>query len=185
MTQQGPNDWFEGGEKPLSKISLDPAKRQVWQNAFYERSAVNDSSAGASMAEEASVPRTKQSSSPNPTISSLPVSSTTAVLNTSTPVPHDTTVRPSLTDPPNLDLPPLQKGETYSSTSYKIRIVGQHIASQLELHRKEGKKAPLMVGLQGPQGCGKTTLCDALLGYLREAPRSLKVAVLSLDGELL
>lgn len=72
--------------------------------------------------------------------------------------------------------------------------MGHHIAQQLEQHKADKKKGPLMVGLQGPQGCGestsrsalslgKTTLCNALLTYLQEAPRSLKIAVLSLDGE--
>jgi hypothetical protein len=52
--------------------------------------------------------------------------------------------------------PPLKDGETYISTSYKARIMGSHIAKHLESHRSEGKKGPLMVGLQGPQGCGKS-----------------------------
>ena len=52
--------------------------------------------------------------------------------------------------------PPLENGETYISTSYKARIMGSHIAKHLESHRSEGRKGPLMVGLQGPQGCGKS-----------------------------
>jgi hypothetical protein len=54
--------------------------------------------------------------------------------------------------------PTLQAGETYISTDYKGRLMGDHIAKQLEVHRAEGKKGPLMVGLQGPQGCGASTL---------------------------
>ena len=50
--------------------------------------------------------------------------------------------------------PPLEGNETYISTEYKGRILADHIAQQLERHRKEGKQGPLMVGLQGPQGCG-------------------------------
>ena len=52
------------------------------------------------------------------------------------------------------DLPPLEGEETYASTSYKSRIIGLHIEDQLERHRNEGILGPLMVALQGPQGCG-------------------------------
>jgi hypothetical protein len=54
--------------------------------------------------------------------------------------------------------PPLEDDETYISTDYKGRIISHHIGSQLERHRAEGKKGPLMVGLQGPQGCGEISV---------------------------
>ncbi|EIW69512.1 hypothetical protein TREMEDRAFT_17516, partial [Tremella mesenterica DSM 1558] len=38
---------------------------------------------------------------------------------------------------------------------------------------------PLFVGLQGPQGCGKTTLCDQMISHLSSL--GWKTAVLSLD----
>lgn len=78
-------------------------------------------------------------------------------------------------------LPPLEPGESYSSTSYKTRDIGARILSYHKEHVAKGNKGPLMVGLQGPQGCGRATLCDAFLDWLRV--EGLRVAVVSLDGE--
>lgn len=75
-----------------------------------------------------------------------------------------------------------------------MRIIADHIAEQHKLHRTNGSTAPLFVGLQGPQGCGKfvilaelipgkTTLCDTLVARLKET-FGLSTAVLSLDGML-
>ncbi|ODN73525.1 hypothetical protein L202_08026, partial [Cryptococcus amylolentus CBS 6039] len=83
-------------------------------------------------------------------------------------------------------LPPLREGETHASTSYKVRIIGDFLADQVVEWKKgeEGdkgeKKGPLMVGLQGPQGCGKTTLTGALVDYLKDE-KGLVGAVLSTD----
>lgn len=84
------------------------------------------------------------------------------------------TSAPQSTSPP----PPLA-GETYASTSYKARLVAAHIASQLKQHRASGSTEPLLVGMQGPQGSGKTTLCDGLRGRL--AAEGIHCEVLSLD----
>lgn len=70
----------------------------------------------------------------------------------------------------------LLSGETIASTTYKARLIASHIASQAS----GSSTKPLMVGLQGPQGCGKTTVCNALLEELRQT-HSLRTAVLSLD----
>lgn len=72
-----------------------------------------------------------------------------------------------------------QDGETASSTSYKVRIISDFLTKFHKDHKSAGKRGPLMVGLQGPQGCGKTTLCDALVGELKS--QGLVAAVLSLD----
>lgn len=40
---------------------------------------------------------------------------------------------------------------------------------------------PLFIGVQGPQGIGKTTITTSLLATLSAPPHSLKLAVLSLD----
>src|SRR5687767_2142713 len=45
--------------------------------------------------------------------------------------------------------------------------------------RAREKSAPLTVGIQGPQGAGKTTLCKLLQCVLGEA--GLRVATLSID----
>lgn len=69
----------------------------------------------------------------------------------------------------------LKAGETAASTSYKARLIASHIARYVE-----PTKRPLMVGLQGPQGCGKTTVCNAIIAELKDS-HGLSTAVLSLD----
>lgn len=93
----------------------------------------------------------------------------------------------------------LLSGETSASTSYKARLITRHILQCLEQHRETGTTEPLMVALQGPQGeyghsilvsrltmhhyvgCGKTTVCAALLNTLASSPHNLRVAAFSLD----
>lgn len=53
------------------------------------------------------------------------------------------------------NLPSLLDDEDYSSTSYKVRIIADYLADQVTKHKSKGNKGPLMVGLQGPQGCGE------------------------------
>lgn len=69
----------------------------------------------------------------------------------------------------------IRAGETAASTSYKARLIASHVAQ----HASSSKR-PLMVGLQGPQGCGKTTVCNALIAELQSS-HGLTTAVLSLD----
>ena len=48
--------------------------------------------------------------------------------------------------------------EDTTTTAYKSRIIGGHISKQLYKHKLQhvgADRPPLMVGLQGPQGCGK------------------------------
>jgi hypothetical protein len=54
----------------------------------------------------------------------------------------------------------LLEEETTSSTSYKARLIGDHILRHLLEHRENAatsgssSSGPLMVAMQGPQGCG-------------------------------
>jgi hypothetical protein len=43
-------------------------------------------------------------------------------------------------------------GETTASTTYKARLIAQHIVRCLVEHKNAGHHEPLMVALQGPQG---------------------------------
>lgn len=57
-----------------------------------------------------------------------------------------------------------------------------HILKHYELYRKERKQSqPMIVGISGCQGSGKTTLCDTLSHLLKEAPYNLRVVNFSLD----
>jgi hypothetical protein len=122
---------------------------------------------------------------PEPATTAPPAAATAIATGTATAaavaVAATTAPTASTTTPSSTSLPPLEYGETYSSTSYKARNVGERILEYRKTHLSSGSKGPLMVGLQGPQGCGKTTLCDALLDWLRA--KGLRVAVLSLDGK--
>ncbi|KAI5480164.1 hypothetical protein MNV49_001490 [Pseudohyphozyma bogoriensis] len=69
-----------------------------------------------------------------------------------------------------------------------VQLVTEFIVSQLALHRQAAtSKAsgtvvpPLFVGVQGPQGCGKSHLTALLPAALCASPHSLRVASLSLD----
>ncbi|PWN41968.1 P-loop containing nucleoside triphosphate hydrolase protein [Ceraceosorus guamensis] len=81
-------------------------------------------------------------------------------------------------------------------SSHKVRLIAEHIVKQVARHRSEalalssrgsssnaGSHAikPLLVGMQGPQGSGKTTLTSQLLDELRTARYDLRAAVFSLD----
>lgn len=60
-----------------------------------------------------------------------------------------------------------------------------HVLAHLANHRARvspgSTSPPLMVGVQGPQGSGKTFLSSLLADTLRATPHSLSVAVLSID----
>ena len=131
-------------------ISLDPAKRSSWESTLKEASAKSAMPVKA-VTEPASeaTPKAPVVSAPEP-----PPEPDSAPLPTEKTTSGETlpTVSSSTgTD----DLPPLADGETHASTSYKVRLIAHHIGEQLDDHRISGSKTPLMVGLQGPQGCGK------------------------------
>ncbi|ORY88417.1 P-loop containing nucleoside triphosphate hydrolase protein [Leucosporidium creatinivorum] len=65
-----------------------------------------------------------------------------------------------------------------------VELVGQFVLAQLEQHRAHASRGvvpPLFVGVQGPQGCGKSHLTALLPAFLQAAPHSLRTATLSLD----
>ena len=144
-------EWLKGQDKAPLPISLDPSRRSSW-----EQKAAS-SKTGPTAEQPASAP----SEEPLTTTAVLEDSSSTQANRAATDVKtvDPTSSAPKRTDEekaPSAALPPLEGDETYASTSYKGRIIAHHIGQQLEVHRNEGKKGPLMVGLQGPQGCGES-----------------------------
>lgn len=61
---------------------------------------------------------------------------------------------------------------------YYLPVYGW-VCAQLEQHRASGKSGPLVVGISAVQGCGKSTLCEALQVALEA--EGLKAASLSID----
>lgn len=66
-----------------------------------------------------------------------------------------------------------------------VYAMANHVSNCLEAHRARfstwSNHPPLFVGVQGPQGSGKTFLTSHLRSLLAEPPCSLSVAVLSID----
>jgi len=64
-----------------------------------------------------------------------------------------------------------------------IRYMVQHVLNQLDKHRSRfaSNPAPLILGVQGPQGSGKTFLTTRLRDVLSGNPHQLGVALLSID----
>lgn len=61
-----------------------------------------------------------------------------------------------------------------------------HILTHYELYKEDRlkrglKRQPMIVGVSGCQGSGKTTLCDTLVHLLKEEPYNLRVVNFSLD----
>jgi D-glycerate 3-kinase len=59
--------------------------------------------------------------------------------------------------------------------------MSHHVLTHLSKHRSRHSNAPLIVGVQGPQGSGKTYLTTRLRDTLTADPHKLAVAVLSID----
>jgi pantothenate kinase-related protein Tda10 len=70
----------------------------------------------------------------------------------------------------------MENGEDMST--YKARIISKHIRECLTDFK--GKR-PMLVGMQGPQGSGKTTATESVKKRLQGS--GCRVAVFSLDGE--
>lgn len=66
-----------------------------------------------------------------------------------------------------------------------VQHMAQHVLDQLQAHRSRCppslRPTPLFVGVQGPQGSGKTFLTSRLRAYLSSPPHALAVTVLSID----
>lgn len=193
IPEQDAKAWFDGGDSRPLPVSLDPTRRGEWDKRLGAYSPAPASSTTKSNVQPTSDPSPNMAK-PDPESEARAVSpepspepkspathapkaagGTTASTSASgKPGAESPGTDPSISD----GLPKPRDGEDYTSTSYKVR----NICERLEQYRKEhvkDHKGPLMVGLQGPQGCGKTTLCDALLQHLQDT--GLKVAVLSLD----
>ena len=67
---------------------------------------------------------------------------------------------------------------TDTVASLAINHILQYIASEKALGLG---LSPLFVGLQAPQGCGKTTLAHSLRTELASAPHSLRIVTFSID----
>ncbi|KAG9312122.1 hypothetical protein JVU11DRAFT_7410 [Chiua virens] len=71
------------------------------------------------------------------------------------------------------------------ATPPAVRTMASHISDCLKAHRTRfsahSRYPPLFVGVQGPQGSGKTFLTSRLRSLLADPPYSLSVAVLSID----
>ncbi|KAH7927448.1 P-loop containing nucleoside triphosphate hydrolase protein [Leucogyrophana mollusca] len=66
-----------------------------------------------------------------------------------------------------------------------VSHMAEHVLRQLQAHRShfspDVRPRPLLVGVQGPQGSGKTFLTSHLRSQLISPPHELSVAVLSID----
>ena len=68
--------------------------------------------------------------------------------------------------------------EAGDMAGYLARVSTEHIKKCLASYKG---KHPMIVGMQGPQGSGKTTACEKVRARLEG--EGCKVAVFSLDGE--
>ncbi|KLT40440.1 DUF1900-domain-containing protein [Cutaneotrichosporon oleaginosum] len=176
VPEQSASEWLKGSDKAPIHANVDPERRGAWEKSVEDGkakwaaampggvaagTAANATAATALPAATASAPPSIPTPTPVPAPAARPASSSKQPRKFVTPVPG---------------LPPLEVDEDYTSTSYKVRIISDKLAA---LHKRHSGPGPLMVGLQGPQGCGKTTLCDSLVSSLEG--KGLSVAVLSLD----
>lgn len=62
-----------------------------------------------------------------------------------------------------------------------LELVTDHILTHLHPKSADGKRSPLVVALQGPQGSGKTFVAKQIHDRLTGPLHSLRVAILSID----
>ncbi|WFD29376.1 glycerate 3-kinase [Malassezia sp. CBS 17886] len=61
-------------------------------------------------------------------------------------------------------------------------VLGNFLREQYDVHKNKDRLArPLLVGLQGPQGSGKSFACNMVVGQLAASTPALRVVILSLD----
>lgn len=208
VPEQSAAEWLAGGDAAPVHASADPERRGAWEKSVEEGMAKWTAGGGAAVAGVSAVTAAAQSTASSPSPAGAPRAA--SPVNPASPVTHASPVKsspaparspsptkahspsptkaasPAKSTPPSLpgtitnpNLPALQGHETYTSTPYKVRLITDKLVGFQKEHAARSK-SPLMVGLQGPQGCGKTTLCDALVSSLED--KNLRVAVLSLDG---
>jgi hypothetical protein len=166
VPEQTTEEWLKGEDRLPLPISLDPSRRGSWEAELARRSQAVAETSPALKAVSATTATPSSASTLAPDFK--PSNESVHPVSAPTPAP-DSTTTPLIPEPQSssTSVPaPFAEPESTSSTRYKARIITEHIVEQLEVHRTQGKSGPLMVGLQGPQGCGKTTLCDGLLSYL-------------------
>lgn len=191
VPEQDAQAWFGGGDNKPLPVSLDPTRRGEWEKSIASYAPAPPSSTTKSNAQppQESLPSPARpdpksearavSPEPSPELEKKSEPTLAAAAAGSAPAASKPAAETSSSGPAaSEELPKPKEGEDYASTSYKVRNVCERLEEFRKEHVKD-HKGPLMVGLQGPQGCGKTTLCDALLQHLRD--QGLKVAVLSLD----
>lgn len=154
MPEQTSKHWLAGGDAMPLPVSLDPARRGAWESALIRSSERPDSNRTAEGADSSKTTSTGVAKGVD-TVSGTTAAETMQSGSEATEAKSQTAATDSASKPSIDDLPPLRNGETHASTSYKVRIMGHHIGEQLEEHRKLGGEGPLMIGLQGPQGCGR------------------------------
>nr|XP_019042887.1 actin cross-linking [Kwoniella bestiolae CBS 10118]OCF21817.1 actin cross-linking [Kwoniella bestiolae CBS 10118] len=182
IPEQTNQEWLNGADKKPLYFSLDPSRRSTWEGRikeYKETSAKSKPSASISTAQSAPAPMVSAPKQALPTATTPPSTISSDEPSVDNGKPRDNLASASSTKT-NTNLPSLENGETYSSTSYKSRIVADYLAGEYERHKQGNSSGPLMAGLQGPQGCGKTTLCSGFVEYLKEK-KGLSAAVLSLD----
>jgi len=155
VPEQTADEWLKGGDKAPLLISLDPSRRGVWEKKLAEgprrtiKTEAKTADAPTPGPAAAAAPATPNESNEAPREPEKSQSQSSSLEKT----PVASEQEPSKSTDPSL--PALEDGETYASTSYKGRIMGKHIAEQLQSHKAAKNTGPLMVGLQGPQGCGE------------------------------
>ncbi len=148
-------------------VSLDPARRGTWESGLARtapqplnttlRESADSGPVGSQLAPQASQTVVVEQASEPTQVTSTERTSAFAS-DTADDHPSTPQAASSLSPIPSDDLPPLQGSETYASSSYKARVIGNHITEQLVRYRNGSPHGPLMVGLQGPQGCGKVVI---------------------------
>ncbi|WWC61287.1 uncharacterized protein I303_103868 [Kwoniella dejecticola CBS 10117] len=187
VPEQSAEEWLSGQDRQPLPISLDPSSRNVWEDRFKKYKQKTGKSQSALTTLDSPSTENAQYQRPEASVM-LAEDSATAAINTkavaqetpSAAISSSSIASEAPSTGINPDLPPLAQDESYSSTSYKSRIVADYLADEFQKHRDSNLKEPLFVGLQGPQGCGKTTLCSGFVQYLKEK-KGLTAAVLSLD----
>ncbi|KIR37980.1 actin cross-linking [Cryptococcus deuterogattii 99/473] len=175
VPEQTASDWLKGEDNLPLPISLNPSRRGTWEtqveNLAKERQNATLSKESADKPVLTTISEA-QSSKPENVPLAPGASAVQSAPSTSQKSKYEPVANPNL--------PSLHGDEDYSSTSYQARIIADYLVDQVTKHKSMGNKGPLMVGLQGPQGCGKTTLTTALVSYLKDE-KQLKLAILSTD----
>lgn len=190
VPEQNAKQWLAGGDGRPLPVSLNPERRGEWERSVGAGKGKWSKSTSTSKPAEVQPATAPATTAPTSAKAVFP-SDIEKMERVETPAAlKPTGWGKSGESPPAKAAPapasaPLgatsapKEGETASSTSYKVRLISDFLDKFTKEYRASGSSCPLMVGLQGPQGCGKTTLCNGLVGELSN--RGLKAAVLSLD----